>query len=119
MDAFETAVAEAIAIARERLISLRGRTHQLHAGVTLARDGQVLWRRMESASLTMRPFSDAFLDRYLASQGAAILSSVGCYHLEGAGAQLFERIEGDYFSILGLPLLPLLDVLRAHGAMAE
>ena len=110
--------ADSLAEARDRLTSLRGRRHQLHGGLTLAEDGAVVWRYAESSSLTMRDFSDAFLDDYLAQHGQAVLSSVGCYHLEGAGAQLFERIEGDYFAILGLPLLPLLAILRHHGAIA-
>jgi septum formation protein len=103
--------------ARERLWAFRGRTHQLHGGLTLAENGAVVWRYTESSSLTVRDFSDAFLDDYLERHGQAVLSSVGCYHLEGAGAQLFERIEGDYFAILGLPLLPLLAVLRERGAI--
>lgn len=110
--------AESIAVARERLLALRGRTHQLHGGVTVAEAGRVLWRYGESSSLTMRAFSDAFLEAYLARHGQAVLSSVGCYHLEGAGAQLFDRIDGDYFAILGLPLLPLLAFLREQGAIA-
>jgi septum formation protein len=103
--------------ARERLQALRGRVHKLHAGVVVARDGQPIWREVQSATLRMRAFSDAFLDRYLERQGQAVLSSVGCYHLEGEGVQLFDRIDGDYFAILGLPLLGLLDLLRRHGAL--
>lgn len=109
--------ADSLEEARERLALFRGRTHQLHGGVTLAEDGLVVWRYSESSSLTARDFSDAFLDDYLERFGQAVLSSVGCYHLEGAGAQLFERIEGDYFAILGLPLLPLLAQLRQRGAI--
>ena len=103
--------------ARERLTTLRGRRHRLHAAVVVALDGAPIWRTLESPSLTMRPFSDAFLDGYLARNTAAALSSVGCYWLEGEGAQLFERIDGDYFAILGLPLLGLLDLLRRHGVL--
>jgi len=103
--------------ARERLICLRGRTHQLHAAVAVARAGHVVWRELVTSSLTMREFSDAFLDTYLERNGEAALSSVGCYHLEGEGVQLFETIEGDYFSILGLPLLGLLELLRRHGVL--
>ena len=109
--------ADTVAEARERLVALRGRTHQLHGGLVVAEAGEVVWRHTESSTLTMRDFSDAFLDAYLARHGQAVLSSVGCYHLEGAGAQLFERIEGDYFAILGLPLLPLLACLRERGAL--
>ena len=103
--------------ARERLTILRGRRHRLHAAVVVALDGAPIWRTLESPSLAMRPFSDAFLDGYLARNTAAALSSVGCYWLEGEGAQLFERIDGDYFAILGLPLLGLLDLLRRHGVL--
>lgn len=103
--------------ARERLKLLRGRPHQLHSAVAVAREGQVVWRGLESATLTMRAFSDAFLEDYLALEGAAALGSVGCYRLEGPGAQLFAAIEGDYFAILGLPLLGLLAFLREQGAL--
>ncbi len=84
----------------------------------MALDGQPIWREVETAVLTMRPFSDAFLDGYLERRGESILSSVGCYKLEEEGVQLFTRIEGDYFSILGLPMLGLLDLLRRYGALA-
>ena len=101
--------------ARVRLLELRGRTHRLHSGVAAAQAGAVVWRELVTTTLTMRDFSDAFLDDYLAREGEAALGSVGCYRLEAIGAQLFSKIEGDYFSILGLPLLGLLDVLRARG----
>ena len=104
--------------ARDRLIRLRGRRHRLHSAVVVARDGQPIWREVQTASLDVRDFSDDFLDSYLARLGPAVLSSVGCYHLEGEGVQLFHRIEGDYFAILGLPLNGLLDLLRRHGALA-
>lgn len=107
-----------LAEARERLAYLRGREHQLLCAVVIAREGAVLWRSLEVARLTMRPFSDAFLDAYLADHGEAALASVGCYQLEGGGVQLFSRIEGDYFAILGLPLLPVLAQLRTFGALA-
>ncbi|WP_293907537.1 Maf family protein [Phenylobacterium sp.] len=110
--------AETVAAARERLRILRGKTHKLHSAVVVARDGAPIWREVATASLTMRDFSDAFLDHYLATEGEAALGSVGCYRLEGPGAQLFSRIEGDYFAILGLPLLGLLDLLRRHGELA-
>ena len=103
--------------ARERLKILRGQAHQLHSAVAVAREGRVLWRELESATLTMRDFSDSFLEDYLALEGAAALGSVGCYRLEGPGAQLFATIEGDYFAILGLPLLGLLEFLRGQGAL--
>ena len=103
--------------ARDRLRWLRGRRHRLHAGVVVARNGEPIWREVSTATLEMRDFSDAFLDDYLDRLGPDVLSSVGCYHLEGEGVQLFHRIEGDYFGILGLPLTGLLDLLRRHGAL--
>lgn len=103
--------------ARARLSLLRGREHLLHSAVVVAQGGSVIWRETVTASLTMRDFSDAFLDAYLAEEGSKALGSVGCYRLEGPGAQLFERIDGDYFSILGLPLLGLMDLLRRHGEL--
>lgn len=109
---------ETLAEARDRLQHLRGKTHQLHSAVVVAQGGRVVWREVETATLTMRDFSDAFLEDYLRSEGAAALGSVGCYRLEGPGAQLFASIEGDYFAILGLPLLGLLGFLREHGALA-
>ncbi len=110
--------ASTLAEARERLTRLRGRPHRLHAGVVVARDGEAIWREVKTSTLHMRPFSDAYLDAYLERQGEAVLSSVGCYQLEGEGVQLFDRIEGDYFAILGLPLVGLLDLLRRHGALS-
>ena len=107
-----------IAAARARLKSLRGKSHVLHAAVVVAQDGQPIWRELKSAKLKMRDFSDDYLEAYLAREGEAALYSVGCYRLEGEGVQLFERIDGDYFTILGLPLLGLLDLLRRHGAVA-
>ena len=104
-----------LAEARDKLLVLRGRRHELHSAYALARDGEVLASDVASARLTMRNFSDAFLDDYLARAGESILGSVGCYQLEGLGVTLFEAIEGDYFTILGLPLLPLLATLREHG----
>jgi septum formation protein len=105
--------------ARARLRRLRARTHQLHSGFALVRDGAVLRSGTASAGLTMRDFSDAFLDSYLARVGEAVLASVGCYQLEGPGITLFSAIEGDYFTILGLPLLAVLDGLRAQGFIAS
>ena len=101
--------------ARERLRALRGRRHQLHSATAAARDGELLWDDVRTASLTMRAFSDEYLESYLARNGEAALSSVGCYQLEGEGVQLFDRIDGDYFTILGLPLPPLLRFLREQG----
>jgi len=108
---------ETVAEARERLRAMRGRPHQLHSAVVVARDGAAVWREMESATLTMRDFSDAFLEDYLAVEGEAALGSVGCYRLEGLGVQLFSDIQGDYFTILGLPLMGLLDLLRREGVL--
>lgn len=102
---------------RERLKVLRGRRHTLHAAVAVARGGEVVWSALDTASLTMRVFSDEFLDAYLERQGEAVTSSTGAYLLEGEGIQLFEAVEGDYFSILGLPLLGLLSFLRAAKAL--
>jgi septum formation protein len=101
--------------ARAQLKRLRGQTHVLSSAVVVAREGSIVWRDVREARLTMRDFSDAFLERYLADAGEGILGSVGAYHVEGLGIQLFSRIEGDTFTIQGLPLLPLLDFLRAHG----
>lgn len=103
--------------AREQLRRLRGQTHVLSSAVSVAREGSVIWRTVAEARLTMRDFSDAFLDTYLADAGEDILGSVGAYHVEGLGIQLFSRIEGDTFTILGLPLVPLLDFLRLHGML--
>jgi septum formation protein len=105
-----------MAHARAHLRAFRGKRHTLVSAVVVARDGAAIWRHVEEAHLTMRPFSDEFLDAYLAAAGESVLSSVGVYALEGLGAQLFSRIEGDHFTIQGLPLLPLLDFLRAQGA---
>jgi septum formation protein len=108
-----------MADATERLRMLRGRTHKLHSAVVVARDGAPIWRTVETARLTMRTFSDAYLEGYLARGGTELLSSVGAYQLEGEGVQLFSRIEGDYFTILGLPLFGLFDLLRRHGVLPE
>lgn len=104
---------------RATLLGLRGRRHSLHSGVALARDGTLLWSTVVSSALTMRWFSDTFLDGYLERCGAAVASSVGAYHLEGEGAQLFESIDGDYFAILGLPMLALLGALRRAGGLPK
>jgi septum formation protein len=104
-----------IEAARKQLLALRGQTHELFSCVVVARGGTRLWHWNERARLTMRPFNEAFLDAYLARAGDAVLGSVGAYQLEGLGAHLFSRVDGDYFTILGLPLLPLLSFLAGHG----
>lgn len=101
--------------ALEQLRSLRGGAHELHSALALVRDGEVLFECVETARLTMRNTSDRFLGDYLEMVGDLALGSVGAYQLEGIGVHLFERVEGDYFTILGLPLLPLLAYLRGAG----
>lgn len=101
--------------AAELLRRLRGKSHRLIAAAVLAKDGTPVWRHIASATLAMRAFSDAFLEDYLTCEGAVLLNSVGCYRLEGCGIRLFERIDGDYFAILGLPLVPLLTALGDRG----
>lgn len=108
-----------MAEARAHLMRLRGKTHELLSAAVVARDGAIIWRHIETPRLTMRAFSDAFLDDYLEQAGEAVLSSVGAYQLEGLGAQLFARVDGDFFSVLGMPLLPLLAFLREHGIVAR
>jgi septum formation protein len=103
--------------AREQLRRLRGRSHELASAVAVARNGRTEWQSLDTARLTMRAVSDAFLDAYLAAVGPEVTQSVGGYKIEGRGLQLFERIEGDYFTILGLPLLPLLAHLREIGIL--
>src|ERR1700687_2522978 len=103
--------------ARKHLQECGGQTHQLTSAAVVARDGTAIWREAREAKLTMRPFSDAFLDDYLKKAGSAVLTCVGGYQIEGLGAQLFSRIDGDHFTILGLPLLPLLDMLRTQGVL--
>jgi len=106
------------AAARAQLQALAGRTHELHAAVAVARGPAVLFEHVGVARLTMRGLSADFLDRYLDVAGSAVSASVGAYQLEALGVHLFERIEGDHFTILGLPLLPLLAYLRAEGSLA-
>ncbi|MCF4166830.1 Maf family protein [Zavarzinia compransoris] len=103
--------------ARAHLRALRGRRHELISAVVVCENGAPVWRHMASASLEMRPCSDDFIDVYLAAAGEAVLTSVGAYQVEGPGIQLFNRIEGDHFTILGLPLLAVLDYLRIRGAI--
>jgi len=106
-----------LAALRILLCKMSGKSHQLISAAALARDGAVFWRHTEVARLTMRRFTDAFLDAYLAAEGEAVLSSVGGYHYEGRGIQLFEQVTGDSFTIQGLPLLAVLSELRALGLL--
>jgi nucleoside triphosphate pyrophosphatase len=108
-----------LAAARRQLLALAGRMHELCSSVVVARDGVRLWHCSERAHLTMRLCTEAFLDAYLARAGQAVCASVGAYQLEGLGAHLFSKVEGDYFTILGLPLLPLLSFLAEHGIGLE
>lgn len=107
-----------LADAKAQLQALRGRTHTLATASCVAGGGVALWRATSMPELTMRPFSDAFLDSYIDAEGEALLGSVGAYRLEGRGAQLFSRISGDHFAVLGLPLLELLGFLRERGVLA-
>lgn len=103
---------------RATLQRLSGRTHALHAAVALARGDDVVWSANDTATLTMRPLSSALIESYIEGVGAAVCQSVGAYQIEGRGIQLFSRIDGDHFTILGMPLLPLLQELRAQGVLA-
>jgi septum formation protein len=105
--------------ARERLKAMRGRTHQLHSGAALAVKGEIVWSGVDTVEMRMRDFSDAFLEAYMAAEGEALLSCVGSYRLEGLGSQLFEAVDGDYFTVLGLPLWPVLAELRRAGVIAS
>ena len=105
--------------ARRQLAALRGQTHELHSAVALVRGSSVLFEHREVARLTMRSFSDEFLEAYLDAAGTAVTASVGGYQLEKVGIQLFEHIQGDHFTILGLPLVPLLEYLRTAGWLAK
>lgn len=107
------------AAARAQLRALRGRTHELHSAIAFVKDGSVLFEHVGVARLTMRAFSASFLDLYLDAAGSAATASVGGYQLEGLGAQLFERVDGDYFTVLGLPLMEALDFLRRQGCLAQ
>ena len=110
--------ASSMTAARAQLAAMRGRGHPLHSAAALARNGQVVWSGVDTVTLRVRDFSDAFLDAYLAAEGDGLLTSVGSYRLEGMGAQLFEAVEGDYFTVLGLPLWPVLAELRRAGVLA-
>ncbi|WP_434054580.1 MAG: Maf family protein [Roseibium sp.] len=103
--------------ARRQLLTFSGKTHELHSSVVISRGGEAIWRNVSTARLTMRDLSPAFVGHYLANAGDSVLSSVGAYQLEGLGVQLFEKIDGDYFTILGLPMLPLLAELRTLGVV--
>ncbi len=108
-----------LAEARSHLVRLSGKTHTLETAIVVCEEGRPVWRHLARPSLTMRPLSPEFIDTYVEICGDRLLSTVGAYQLEGLGAQLFARIEGDYFSILGLPLLPLLDYLRTRKVLAQ
>lgn len=103
--------------AAQRLRAMRGKGHALHAAVAVARNGEIVWEALSTAELVMRDFSDAFLEDYLDREGEGVLASVGAYRLEGPGVQLFSEVRGDYFTILGLPLTGLLEVLRREGVL--
>jgi len=105
--------------ARERLTQMRGQTHYLQGAIAVARDGEIVWRHQATSTLVMRKFSDAFLEQYLQNAGDLLTKAVGCYGFEGLGAQLFERVEGDYFAILGLDLIPVLAMLRDQGVLDQ
>lgn len=107
-----------LAAAERQIAALSGRSHELHSAFVMARDGAPLMEGLEAASLTMRPLQPEFIARYLAVAGSAALSSIGGYQLEGPGAQLFDKVEGDHFTILGLPLLAVLASLRDIGCLA-
>jgi septum formation protein len=108
---------ETAAEARALLSRLRGKSHELYSAIVLAKGGSPIWRHVAKATLTMHAFSDAVLDRHLETGGESLLSGVGCYRLEDGGAQLFAKVDGDYFAILGLPLIPLLSALREQGVV--
>lgn len=106
-----------MAEARVRLLSMRGKTHYLVGAVVISENGKAVWRHVSKTALTVRNFSEVFLDDYLAAVGEDVLTAVGAYKFEGRGAQLFSHVEGDFFSILGLSLLPVLDYLRLRGVV--
>ncbi|HEV7264100.1 MAG TPA: Maf family protein [Falsiroseomonas sp.] len=108
-----------LAIARSQLLALRGRTHRLVTATVAWRGGARVWQDVTVPRLTMRDFSEDFLDAYLAAEGEAVCASVGGYRLEGLGVHLFSRVEGEHSAVLGLPLLPLLGFLRGHGLVAN
>ena len=105
--------------AKERLLSMRGNTHFLMGAVVISENGIPVWRYLSKTKLTMRFFSEKFIDEYIGQEGESLLKSVGAYKFEGRGSQLFSDVKGDFFSILGLPLLPVLDFLRTRGAISK
>jgi len=111
--------APTLAAARARLSAMRGRSHHLHSGAALAHKGQIVWSGLDTAEMKVRAFSDAFLDAYLTAEGEGLLACVGSYRLEGMGAQLFDAVRGDYFTVLGLPLWPVLTELRRSGVIGS
>ncbi len=104
---------------REHLELMRGKTHYLHASTSVAKSGKVIFTTTKSAKMTMFNFSDAFLEKYLSTEGEKVKSSVGCYQYEGAGLQLFEKIDGDFYTIIGIPLLPVFKFLRENGLILK
>ncbi|WP_084396297.1 Maf family protein [Henriciella aquimarina] len=108
-----------MAEAASHLRRFSGKTHRLETAIVIAEGGEPVWRHLSTPKLTVRPLSEPFIETYLEAAGPGVLKTVGAYQLEGLGAQLFSRIEGDYFSILGLPLLPLLDYLRVRGVLSS
>jgi septum formation protein len=108
---------ETMEAARRRLLDLNGKTHHLHTSVVLATNGETVWSHTDAATLTMRQLSPEFVGHYMAVAGESVLSTVGAYQIESIGIQLFQSIDGDFFSILGLPLLPLLEALRREGVI--
>jgi len=105
--------------ARERLQIFRGKTHILHSGLAAVRNGETVWTHTQDSQLSVRNFSDGFLDNYMEMAGGELTASVGAYAFEGLGAQIFDEINGDYYAILGLPLLPVLELLRREGTIAS
>lgn len=111
--------APSLEAAKARLADMRGKPHQLHSGVALAKGGEILWADADTAHMRVRDFSDAFLDTYIATEGDELLHCVGSYRLEGMGSQLFDKVDGDYFTVLGMPLWLVLEQLRRFGALPK
>ncbi len=111
--------APTLAAAKARLSDMRGKPHQLHSGVALAKGGKILWADADTAHMRVRDFSDAFLDTYIATEGDELLHCVGSYRLEGMGSQLFDKVDGDYFTVLGMPLWLVLEQLRHFEALPK